>query len=825
MVMPWVLLLPVLLVGVVAQQPPTTCRLAAQGTPSAVSLACSGDQPITVAAHSSIASTLKKSAKGPILWDRNGCDNLGCLITICGASSMTLHDAQVLGIRDQRLTAALCIGGTTTLLLQAGTFSGISTGQGAVLVLGKARVRLQGTRITNNTGNSTLGGLSMGAGLVVQEGARVHIMHSAFTGNLAAGTLAATGAAVVVQDHAAVVIEDSVFDGNTAAAEGVGVGFAGGAAIYAEGDAAVTARRVRFVNNTAAGAVASAAGAVCLMHNVSLSLTDGVFEHNTARSLHAFGGALAAMNSTAVDITNTTFSFNTAHGTAGIASGAGILLGNSAHIRMTGGRLVGNFVNGSLVGAGGAACVFDNATLLMHGVLVSGNKAVSASSKLGALGGGLSCLNTSRCWLEACTVIDNTANCTTAPAAGGGLGAYDKASVRLARCNVSRNWVKGAQYASGGGLFAQSAGSLLLAADSLFDANSALVYELSGGYAGGGAVGVNGSAGLHLTRCNFSRNSVAGVAATGGGAVHVNGSVHVTVQSCQFVGNSLAGLPGWNVPSLISCGGALGVQGPSVMAINGSLFHDNSVDGMRVCGGSACAMWGGKLRVHASRFVANHAAGASLSCGGGVCAIDNGTLHVTHATFERNRASGSVSNGGGACATTSSKATVADSIFQHNAAGWAGGAVGVSDGCTAAIRGCSFRNNTASNTETGCGGAVSVGFEAGGRPASCSIEQCSFVRNSALGQRGSGGAVYTNNAVLKVADSGFAGNAAQQGGALGGSGVSWDLSNTTFDNHTVAGPGGAILLSGGLDTTLSGCSISHNRWAASCRPACLSCPI
>jgi hypothetical protein len=75
--------------------------------------------------------------------------------------------------------------------------------------------------------------------------------------------------------------------------------------------------------------------------------------------------------------------------------------------------------------------------------------------------------------------------------------------------------------------------------------------------------------------------------------------------------------------------------------------------------------------------------------------------------------------------------------------------------------------------------------------------------------------VYTNNAVLRVAGSSFAGNAAQQGGALGGSGVSWDLSNTSFANHTVAGPGGAILLSGGLDTTLSGCSISHNRWVYS----------
>lgn len=798
------------------QTPSSTCQLVIKSASSRLpaaqlqaSLVCSGDL-VTIAAHTSISNALKKTAQG-VRWDPDGCDNLSCLLTICGASSVQFQGAEVLSVRDQGLDAALCIGGNSKVLFNGGSFSGAFTRQGALLVLGKAQMSLQGTSVANNTGNSTLGGLSMGAGLVVQDDAQVLIAGSHFVGNYAYGSEAATGGGVVVQDSGSITIEDSLFERNEVTAGGF-IGFAGGAAVYAEGAATVTVRNTTFVQNSANGSVASAAGAICVMHNTTLRLDHCLFDHNVAVSQHAFGGALAAMNSTVINITDTNFSHNSAFGSSGMASGAGILVGNNACIAMTGGSLVGNFVNGSLVGAGGGACVFENATFQARNVLFSGNKAVSASSKLGALGGGLSCLNTSRCWLDDSVISDNHANCSTAPAAGGGLGAYDQASVKLMRCNVLRNWVKGALYASGGGVFSQStAGSLMLLRSCIFDDNSAVVYELTGGYAGGGAVGVNGTARVELQGTNFTHNSVAGVAATGGGAVHVNGSVHVSIESCQFIGNWLGGLPGWNVPSLTACGGALGVQGPSVMSVDASLFRNNTVDGMRTCGGAACAMWAGLLRVHNSQFVSNHAAGASLSCGGGICAIDNGTLDVLGTLFDHNQVSG-VSNGGGACSATNSTAKIAQSIFRHNTASWAGGAVGLSDGCHTVIQRCSFVNNTATNAETGCGGAVGVGFEAGTlKPAVCSIQGSIFSANSAMGRRGSGGAVYTNNAVLKIIDSAFTDNAAQQGGGLGGSRVSWELASTVFTNHSVPGPGGAIFMIGGLDATLQDCKINHNR--------------
>lgn len=792
--------------------PPTTCTLSVKGPPSSsISLACSGPL-LTISAHKSITSALRKVAQG-VQWDPAGCGNLGCLVSICGSSAAVFQRSQVTDIHNQDLTAALCIGDSSTVVFQGGHFSNITTAQGALLVLGLSKVTLEGTAVVNNTGNNTVGGLAMGGGLVVQEDAQVRIHSSNFSGNRAVGALAALGAGVAVQDRGRVSISNSLFTRHSVEAGGI-VGFAGGAAVYAEGDAAIEARGVKFLQNVASGSIATAAGAICVMHNVTLRLESCAFTNNSARSDHAFGGALAAMNSTVVSITNTTFAYNTARGAAGLASGAGLLVGNNARVLMSGGSMIGNLVSGSLVGAGGGACAFDNATLRLQSVLVSGNKAVSASSRLGALGGGLACLNTSRCWLEDSSLADNHANCSTAPAAGGGLGAYDKASVRISRCNVTRNWVKDAQYASGGGVLAASTGSHMLIEDSTFDGSSAVVYELAGGYAGGGAVGVNGSMTVVLRHTRFIRNMVAGISATAGGAVHVNGSVHVSIESCRFIGNRLAGLPGWNVPNLISCGGALAVQSTSVMTVNASRFESNDVDGMRTCGGAACALWAGDLRVYGSQFVSNHVSGVSLSCGGAVCATDNGTMHVDAGVFERNLATG-VSTGGGTCMTFSSSGTVTRSTFRHNTADLAGGAVGVSDGCKAVISQCAFANNTATNAETGCGGAVSVGFEALKQvPATCTITGSTFSSNSASGRRGSGGAIYANDAVLAVKDSSFVQNAAQQGGALGGSGVSWDLANSSFTNHTVAGPGGAICMAGSLHATLTSCSISRNRCAS-----------
>jgi predicted outer membrane repeat protein len=217
------------------------------------------------------------------------------------------------------------------------------------------------------------------------------------------------------------------------------------------------------------------------------------------------------------------------------------------------------------------------------------------------------------------------------------------------------------------------------------------------------------------------------------------------------------------------------------------------------------------MQLNGCRFEGNQAAG-DTTCGGAVCASKQASMHIEGTAFEANIASGGLSQGGAACTASSSNATILTTTFEHNEVGWAGGAVGVGDGCSTRLCRCVFVNNTATNTEAGCGGAVSVGAEAlKDAAAACSIDSSCFFGNSAVGRRGSGGAIYTANAVVKISNSSFVANVAQQGGGLGGSGVSWLVKDTVFANHSVIGPGGAIFISGQLNATITGSNISHNR--------------
>lgn len=721
---------------------------------------------------------------------------------------MTLQTPKVVGVRDQTLAAALCVTGRANVVFDKGLLTQTLTSQGALLVVGAARVSLVGTEVTHNTANSSYAFLNTGGGIVAQEKAQVTIKDSTIAYNRVTAVLAALGAAVVAQDHTHVTIANSVIKGNAALAPGL-VGYASGGALYADGSAVVDARGVKFTGNVANGTSPSAAGAVCVMHNVTLKLADCLFADNAAVSAATgVGGCLAAMNATLVNITNTTFASNAAFGVSGVGAGGAIFAANEAVIDVTGCRFVGNAVNGTVAGTGGAMASFDSAVLHLRRTVIEGGKVNATSS---VTGGGIACFNRSNLLLVDSVVTQNHANSTTAAAGGGGVGLFDSSVARIVRCNVTGNWIKGSGQVAGGGLFAQCPGSLIAVEDSLFDSNSAAAYERTGGFAGGGGVGVMGKMQVSLMGCTFVNNHAAGISGTEGGAVYAAGAVQVSVQSCEFTRNSVAGIQGYIVPSLISCGGALGVdEANSVMSVNGSSFSANIVDGIQTCGGAACAVNSGALRLFGCQFGGNHAAGA-MTCGGGVCANNKSKLRIEGVNFTANLASG-ISQGGAACTASASNATILTSTFRNNQVGWAGGAIGIGDGCYTDIARCAFVNNTATNAEAGCGGAISVGFEALKKDfASCSIDSSRFEGNTAFGRRGSGGAIYTANAAVSISNSSFVANQAQQGGGLGGSGVSWDVRKSVFANHSVIGPGGALFTSGHLNASITGSTISHNR--------------
>lgn len=834
------------------QRPTTVCKLIVQagkkGTTSTASLACTGPA-ITVAAHKSLKPTLTKTASG-VAWDAKSCEHLGCLLTICGRSSATFRDASVMGLQDGELSAGICVSGDSNIIFEGGTFSHISTNQGALLVLGSSRVLFHGTKVTNNTAYTPHGLMTMGGGVLVQERARVRIEGSLFAGNHGNGSLAAAlGAALAAQDTAHVSISNSSFLTNTVTAPGV-FGAAIGGAIHAEGSASVEADYVLFHGNAANGSLVSVGGAVSLLHNATLKLLHCTFTNNTARSAASgLGGAVAAANSTLVTATNSTFAYNGVVGSAGAGAGGALLAGNDARTVITDGRFVGNWARGSVAGGGGAVMAADQAELVLSGtqivdnwvegslassgggIAAFGNATVRLSTVgvvgngarsgiidllVPVMGGGVSCFNSSRVLLSDSTITRNYANSSKGAAVAGGLGVIDQAQMHVVRCNVTRNWAKGAGSSGGGGIWAMQVNGTkpgvatrLVVESSRFESNTVTAFENNAGYAGAGAVGALGDVDVVLRRTLFINNHVAGVSATTAGAVLGASSARVVIESCQFTGNTVAGIRGFTIPSLLSGGGAVGVQMVADVLIQGSSFSFNSVEGTQSCGGGVSVMQGGVVHLSATTFLGNHASGHTVG-GGAMCATDNGTLHVDHVQFTANFAKGG-SQGGAAWLNGNSSAVLSHSNFSSNTAGWAGGAIVVRDGCKAVVNGCSFENNTASNTALGCGGAIAVGFE-GMDVASCTITGSSFVNNRALGNKGSGGAVHSANAAINISHSSFLHNLAQQGGGLGGYGEWWNVTNSSFVDHSVAGPGGAIFVSGSLKARIIDSTILHNRY-------------
>lgn len=845
------------------QRPTTVCKLIVQaagkkGTTSAVSLSCTGPK-ITVAAHKSIKPTLTKTASG-VAWDAKSCEQLGCLLTICGRSCATFRDASVLGLQDGELSAAVCVSGNSNITFEGGTFSHISTRQGALLVLGSSRVAFKGTKVTHNTAYTPHGFMTMGGGVLVQEQARVRIEGSLFAGNRGNGSLAASlGAAVAAQDKAHVAISNSTFLANTITAPGV-FGAAIGGALHAEGFASLEADHVLFHGNAANGSLVSVGGAVSVLHNATLKLAHCTFTNNTARSAaNGLGGAVAAANSTLVTSTNTTFAYNGVVGSGGAGAGGALLAGNDARIVITDGRFVGNWARGSEAGGGGAVMAADQAELVLSGTQIVDNwvegslassgggiaafgNATVRLSRVGVvgngarsgvidllvpvMGGGVSCFNSSRVFLADSIVTGNYANSSKGAAVAGGLGVIDQAQMHVVRCNVTRNWAKGAGSSGGGGVWAMQVNGTkpgvatrLVVESSRFESNTVTAFENNAGYAGAGAVGALGDVDVVLLSTEFLNNHVTGVSATTAGAVLGSSSAHVVIKSCQFTGNTVSGIRGFTIPSLVSGGGAVGVQALADVSINGSSFSFNSVEGTQSCGGGVSVMQGGVVHLSASTFVGNHASGHTVG-GGAVCATENGTLHVDLVQFTANFAKGG-SQGGAAWLNGNSSAVLSQSNFSSNTAGWAGGAVVVRDGCKAVVKGCTFDNNTASNRALGSGGAIAVGFE-GLDVASCTITGSSFVNNRALGNKGSGGAVHSANATINISHSSFQHNLAQQGGGLGGYGEWWNISNSSFVDHSVAGPGGAIFVSGSLKAMILDSTITHNRYGSTCPVLCFN---
>src|SRR6266516_7421302 len=116
------------------------------------------------------------------------------------------------------------------------------------------------------------------------------------------------------------------------------------------------------------------------------------------------------------------------------------------------------------------------------------------------------------------------------------------------------------------------------------------------------------------------------------------------------------------------------------------------------------------------------------------------------------------------------------------------------------IEGLTISNGSVLNT---FGGGI-YNFE-----SALTVISCALASNSALGQQGSGGGIFSNgggaggNASLIIINSAFSGNAATTGGAIGNNGSS-GMANLTISNSTLSGNSASFVGGGVDDHTASG---------------------
>jgi len=169
--------------------------------------------------------------------------------------------------------------------------------------------------------------------------------------------------------------------------------------------------------------------------------------------------------------------------------------------------------------------------------------------------------------------------------------------------------------------------------------------------------------------------------------------------------------------------------------------------------------------------------------GGGI-ANGSGTLTVTNCAFTGNSAFG-----GGGIFSNGGPVIVTDSTFTGNSGGGIfsiGGSLTVSDSA--------FTDN----------GGSGIYVDGSHVDASRTVTNCTFTRNSAGG--GAGGGIANAGGTLTVANSTFAGNSADNGGAIGGGGATL-VTNSTFAGNR-ADRGGAIENGGPL--TVTNCTFTGN---------------
>ncbi|RMF18392.1 MAG: hypothetical protein D6761_02760 [Candidatus Dadabacteria bacterium] len=320
-----------------------------------------------------------------------------------------------------------------------------------------------------------------------------------------------------------------------------------------------------------------------------------------------------------------------------------------------------------------------------------------------------------------------------------------------------------------------------------------------------GEMSISGRATSALTATVFSGDSDDSGAASGGDAYHVVelDNDDVVMDGVRITGGAATV---WTPAGDTTRGGAAIVRARGVVLRN-MLLDKNMAANSGAGGGALSIEDGAELNIYDSRIEGNSAPGGSggalyVLSGGVVALYDTvvsgntsanggailsyGHTELVRSTLRNNTSTGS-GNGGGAVSTWNGTVTATNSEFRDNQASntsfGQGGAISLHQTADVTIRNSRFHGNTALTR----GGAI---FVQAGAPELTIIGSL-FEGNSAV-QAGGAIGCQSGDRPVRIASSDFRNNQAPTGGAGYMYGCDTVVVNSSFDGNQATGNGGAL---------------------------------
>jgi predicted outer membrane repeat protein len=397
----------------------------AEGEVESASIACSGSG-FRMAVNTTSLGKFRKQFKG-VTWDADACEDLGCLVTFCGASNVAITDSTISNVSALGTEATLCFSDSSRAVIRGSTFNDNSAQNGTLNVRGEAVVTLRDSIVSGNTGYR-------GGGAQISGDAVLTTANSTWTGNYAT-----FGSAVNVRDAATLwVVDGNVFDGNTV--EDLEYNYGPAGAVYCRAEGKVYLHNGNVVSNNMAWGYDSAGAAFYVQDDCLLDIRGGnIFINNTSEGDNAVGGAISAADDAVVSITNTTFYNNSAQG-ENPGGGALMLRDRTATHIYENVNFTHNMALGD-VSQGGAIYVSNDAKLLLEdNILFDNNSADGVNCQGGAINTRQNAATTIR---NGVIFKDNSASY------GGGIAAIGNMEFNLSDASFTGHHVLG----NGGGLY------------------------------------------------------------------------------------------------------------------------------------------------------------------------------------------------------------------------------------------------------------------------------------------------------------------------------------------------------------------------------------